>query len=350
MYQYGVNHDKKRILTKQKKGKKMKRLNHFLSGIGKTAFLFATAAACTFGAVSCSDDDGDGDGSSSAGNTESGVIETTTGKKVRVVKAGEYTYSYNSDGTLASYFNGDVTYNATYNPFTLTSHYKGSDWEQDLTYGISLNSKGYISAINATESSKEDGESSTSSGKITFSYNGSGNITQIKSSGKGTIVEDGEKISGSSSATYDFTWTDGKLMKISYSYSGFGEKETETYEFTYGSNAKQNVFCQYVPAFMDNDLLDDFSYIGYIGKGPAMLPTSCKYTYTEDDEKPQSGTVSCTYTLNSDGTVNKFTGFESGTMGYADITSSGSKTAAKSVASKTLKRGMLKGWFLKKSK
>lgn len=95
----------------------------FFVRMNKTAFVFATAAVCAFGAVSCGDDGDDDDaggGGSAAGNTESGVIQTPTGEKKRVAKAGQYSYSYNSDGTLASFFDGDVTYNATYKPFTMT--------------------------------------------------------------------------------------------------------------------------------------------------------------------------------------------------------------------------------------
>ena len=105
----------------------------FFVRMNKTAFVFATAAVCAFGAVSCGDDGDDDDaggGGSAAGNTESGVIQTPTGEKKRVAKAGQYSYSYNSDGTLASFFDGDVTYDATYKPFTVSFYYKDSDIEE----------------------------------------------------------------------------------------------------------------------------------------------------------------------------------------------------------------------------
>ena len=60
------------------------------------------------------------------------------------------------------------------------------------------------------------------------------------------------------------------------------------------------------------------------------MPTSCKVTDT-DDEETHIQTYSCTYTLNSDGTVNTFNGIENGTMIYDNMTASGSETAAKSV-------------------
>lgn len=87
--------------------------SNFIVRMNKTVFVFATAAVCALGTVSCGgDDDGDeaGGGGSSAGNTESGVIQTPTGGKVRVAKAGGYTFSYNSDGSLASFFDRAATF------------------------------------------------------------------------------------------------------------------------------------------------------------------------------------------------------------------------------------------------
>ena len=89
--------------------------SNFIVRMNKTFFVFATAAVCALGTVSCGgDDDGDeaGGGGSSAGNTESGVIQTPTGGAVRVAQAGEYTFSYNSDGTLASFFDGTILFSA----------------------------------------------------------------------------------------------------------------------------------------------------------------------------------------------------------------------------------------------
>ena len=86
----------------------------------------------------------------------------------------------------------------------------------------------------------------------------------------------------------------------------------------------------YVPAIIDDDMIAAFFYLGYYGKGPSVLPTSCKVTDT-DDEGTNVQTYSCSYTLNSDGTVNTFNGIENGTMIYDNKTASGSETAAKSV-------------------
>ena len=319
----------------------------FFVRMNKTAFVFATAAVCAFGAVSCGDDGDDDDaggGGSAAGNTESGVIQTPTGEKKRVAKAGQYSYSYNSDGTLASFFDGDVTYNATYTPFTMTGHYKGSYIEQTTSDVISLNGKGYISGLKLSVENIDSEGKDVSSGNVSFSYDGNGHLTHVVAKGSGYYTEEGKKYNYTSKSEYTYTWEGGKLLKMVYNYSDGYEKESSTVEYTYGSNAKQNVTCQYVPAFIDDDMIAAFFYIGYYGKGPSVLPTSCKVT-NKDDEYSDTENYTCTYTLNSDGTVNTFTGIENGTMVYGNSASAGSKIAAKPAIMNKPARGLYKGLF-----
>ena len=319
----------------------------FFVRMNKTAFVFATAAVCAFAAVSCGDDGDDDDaggGGSAAGNTESGVIQTPTGEKKRVAKAGQYSYSYNSDGTLASFFDGDVTYNATYKPFTMTGHYKDSYIEQTTSDVISLNGKGYISGLKLSVENIDSEGKDVSSGNVSFSYDGNGHLTHVVAKGSGYYTEEGKKYNYTSKSEYTYTWEGGKLLKMVYNYSDGYEKESSTVEYTYGSNAKQNVTCQYVPAFIDDDMIAAFFYIGYYGKGPSVLPTSCKVTY-KDDEYSDTENYTCTYTLNSDGTVNTFTGIENGTMVYGNSASASSKIAAKPAIMKKPARGLYKGFF-----
>lgn len=321
--------------------------SEFFVRMNKTAFVFATAAVCAFGAVSCGDDGDDDDaggGGSTAGNTESGVIQTPTGEKKRVAKAGQYSYSYNSDGTLASFFDGDVTYNATYKPFTMTGHYKDSNIEQTTSDVISLNGKGYISGLKLSVENIDSEGKDVSSGNVSFSYDGNGHLTHVVAKGSGYYTEEGKKYNYTSKSEYTYTWEGGKLLKMVYNYSDGYEKESSTVEYTYGSNAKQNVTCQYVPAFIDDDMIAAFFYIGYYGKGPSVLPTSCKVTY-KDDEYSDTENYTCTYTLNSDGTVNTFTGIENGTMVYGNSASAGSKIAAKPAIMNKPARGLYKGLF-----
>ena len=115
------------------------------------------ALALTAGFASCGDDDDEG--GSATPNTESGVLETTSGKKVRVTGAGNLTYSYNSDGTLASFGYGSHPYEASYNPFTFTQDNYGNGYKDvSVVSNIRTNGSGYITGC--TE--KYDYESSDS--------------------------------------------------------------------------------------------------------------------------------------------------------------------------------------------
>lgn len=134
-------------------------------------------------------------------------------------------------------------------------------------------------------------------------------------------------------------------MKAVYNYSDIDETESTVVEYTYGSEAMQNVTCQYVPAFIEDEMIAAFFYMGYYGKGPSVLPTSCKVTDT-DDEGTNVQTYSCSYTLNSDGTINTFNGIENGTMVYGNMISSGSEAAAKSVMMNNKHaKGLYKNFF-----
>ena len=75
----------------------------------------ATALALTTSFTSCSSDDDDDSGSGS-GNTEAGIIETKTGEKMRITKVGNIRYSYNDNGTLASFGNVSYPFEVSYNP------------------------------------------------------------------------------------------------------------------------------------------------------------------------------------------------------------------------------------------
>ena len=226
----------------------------------------------------------------------------------------------------------------------MTGHYKDSNIEQTTSDVISLNGKGYISGLKLSVENIDSEGKDVSSGNVSFSYDGNGHLTHVVAKGSGYYTEEGKKYNYTSKSEYTYTWEGGKLLKMVYNYSDGYEKESSTVEYTYGSNAMQNVTCQYVPAFIDDDMIAAFFYIGYYGKGPSVLPTSCKVT-NKDDEYSDTENYTCTYTLNSDGTVNTFTGIENGTMVYGNSASAGSKIAAKPAIMKKPARGLYKGFF-----
>lgn len=87
----------------------------------------ATALALTTSFTSCSSDDDDCNCSGS-GNTAAGVIETKTGEKMRITEVGNIRYSYNDNGTLASFGSTSDSYEVSYNPFTITQINSGNGY------------------------------------------------------------------------------------------------------------------------------------------------------------------------------------------------------------------------------
>ena len=296
----------------------------------KAMFSFLSIMLCSTGLVSCGDDDGDDTGGGGSGGEANSVVipslNTNDGQKVRVAQAGEYSYFYNSDGSLASYNDGDITFTATYNPFVLTSSATDGDFSENNTYSnIKLNSQGYVTGMSVAQIYKGSDYEDNITGSVSFTYNGNGNLTKFVAKGKGYEIEDGHKYNVSSTSTMNYTWSNGNLVQIDYSIEG-GDNESGTIKYTYAADAKQNVTLQYVPAFVSDDIsgMPDFQYIGLLGKGPSQLPTSYTHSYTDDEGHYHSSSKTCTYVLNSDGTVKSFTGMDRGNMSYISVGSSSS--------------------------
>lgn len=290
----------------------------------------ATALALTTSLTSCSSDDDDCNCSGS-GNTAAGVIETRTGEKMRITKAGNIRYSYNDNGTLASFGSTSDPYEVSYNPFTITHINSGNGYsDKDVFSNIGTNSGGYITSLSNKYDYEGTEDEEHGTGKISVSYNGNGNITRMKGSGSGVYIEDGDKEKYSSSFDYVFTWDDGKLIKAVYTFVEDGEKDVETYIYDY-TNAEKNITLQYIPNFMsidDDDFLGALFCIGYMGKGPSLLPSGVEYT-SKDDEGTDERYYDCIYYTNNDGIVQRYTGMTSGYMSYDNVEETTPKAIAK---------------------
>lgn len=310
-----------------------KKLFEYGKSFSRMGMAVVAALALTAGFASCGDDDDEG--GSATPNTELGVLETISGKKVRLTGTSQLRYTYNSDGTLASFGYGTHPYEASYNPFTLTLDNNGSGFKYPdilVVSNIRTNGSGYITGC--TE--KYDYESSDSeeheSGSVSVSYNGNGNVTRIKGSGSGYYIEDGEKEKYSSSFDYSFTWSDGKLLKAVYTFGEDGEKIIETLEYDY-DDAKANVTLQYVPNFLyvePDSFLAGLFFIGYVGKGPSYFPTGVDYT-RKDYDGTHNKYWDLSYTL-IDGIVYRYEGWNDGEMSYSTLSGTSLRGVAKTPA------------------
>lgn len=244
--------------------------------------------------VSCGDDDEIGNY-----NVGSIVIETEDGDQLLVTGVGSLKYSYDSDGVLTYFYDGDgfdVTNNGT--TFTYTDSY-GTE-----TCQLTLNGNGYITKLVYEGNYEEDSWKETGN----MSYDGSGHLTKISYSYSETYIEDDEKESYSGSGSWTLTWSDGLLTKFVDSASETGYKYTDTYEYDYGSNTYPNAYCQYAPAlWRGNDaVINELSYIFMLGIGPTYLPSTVEYTETEEEDGDTDiydGSSSYKFSFNSDGTI-----------------------------------------------
>lgn len=304
----------------------------------------ATALALTTSFTSCSSDDDDDSGSGS-GNPEAGIIETKTGEKMRITKVGNIRYSYNDNGTLASFGNVSYPFEVSYNPFTFTCINSGNGYsDKSVVSNIHTNSSGYITSMSEKYDYEGTEDEEHGTGKISISYNGNGNITRMKGSGSGFYTEDGDKEKYSSSFDYVFTWNDGKLIKAVYTFVEDGEKDVETYIYDY-TDAEKNLTLQYIPNFMnddDDDIFGALFCIGYMGKGPSLLPSGVK-NISKDDEGTNEHYYNCTYYKNNDGTVSSYTGMASGYIAYDNVEETTPKAIAKSAsATRSTKMGIFR--------
>lgn len=270
----------------------MKRLKF----IGMAAF----AVALCGGFSSCSDDDDD-----NGGSVPTGPTATFSGKLLSQI--GRYTFSYDENGRCVevSHPSGDDgASEIDYSTGTITTDYGD-------TYNVTFNGKGYITSLYGAWDYIEDGESSSGSGRISFSYDGNGHLIGVTSSGSSTEVYEGERYSYSESGKAVLTWQDGNLIKTEQTVTenDGGEKITEVVRssFEYGNQA--NPTGQYCVALENNFLdleLSVYSHIGLFGVGPAYFPTSYSY-YENYDGEEHTDNGNCSYTLNSDGTINRET-------------------------------------------
>ena len=150
---------------------------------------------CLFSA--CNDDDDD--------KIPQGPAITYAGKLPS--RIGDYTFVYDDNNRCTqvkknSYVYGEIDYD------------KGVVIMDDEEAKVSFNSDGYVTGISASWNYNEDGYSYKGSGKISFSYNGNGQLVSYIESSSESGKEDGESFSSQGSYKATYTWKDGNLIKV----------------------------------------------------------------------------------------------------------------------------------------
>ena len=277
----------------------------------KTLKLFGVlllgSVALDFMACSSGDEPGGGKASSTAG-----ILDKESG--LRLKKAGDYTIYYDDNGRIERVTEGRyATYLFGYNPntFSYVDSWYG-DEEPNEIYKVGYNGSGFLSSMNYSfEDVNEDGYKESESGEASISYS-NGHVTKITMSGKGSFYEDDYRYSWTGTGSVTFTWSKNRLVKVTWKETEKGAGETWNYteEWVYGyEDADENIYLQYTPslAYAMEDNLDIFAYVGLLGEGPDVLPSSATYyeeeTSSDGDDYTNEKTYSFRYGFNKNGSV-----------------------------------------------
>lgn len=228
--------------------------------------------------ASCGDDDDDELGGAPATDTEQGGTSQQGGSAPKgfvcptYVDGYEFVYNdkgfvINAGGCLFDYDHGTMSY----------------DDSDESTTTFSLNSQGFISRLT------EKGDDYTD--VMTYEYDKGG---RLKSTHE-TYTKGGE----TDHATQTFTWQNNNLVRAEWKSEG----DVEVYTFTYGDQKKSPL--QWTMAESHIDEFDDgqLAFGGLIGVPSECYPTAYAFVYTEDGIEDESGSYTCTYELNEDGTI-----------------------------------------------
>lgn len=317
----------------------MHKIYSFIQKAAKVTFAFSFCVMSAFALASCGDDDDDnnlpggngGNDSENTGGNTGGGSEVVAPSGLRPVSIGQYAFLYDNKNrcTEISYINDysdglvQINYAKGTISYTDSENYNdGSYWKSTQTGSCTFTKDGYIASIKLTvkddEYEKEDNYryATNRNDSYTMSYDNEGHLKSIAVTAKGTVTLNGQKFNVSGTMNLAFTWVDGNLVraedKVVTSYGNLKDTSTDVVTYTYGD--ERNRFCQ--PTYATSYLFDcigEFSeqlaLSGLLGKGSAKLPVSFDYISTEqgglDGDYEDSGSETCRYELNSDGTIQK---------------------------------------------
>ena len=271
--------------------------------------ILAMATFTTFVFQSCSNDDDDVEPGKGTPSTEAGLLDKSSGLRVRSV--GDYSFEYDSKGRLDYVSEGsNYGYKFSYNPNKVTRESYGEEKE---SYSVGYNSNGYLSSFSYKDSDEDGSETGTAS----LSYDDDGHLTQISSSYQGSFYEKGKQYNESETASATLTWKSSRVTKIVLKYSGTegdGDRysETQTWTYEYSDYTMENYYNKYLqwtytilraldiegPAFM--------AYVGLFGKGSKYLPSGAERVRVEienGEEERREYSYSFSYGFNNNGSL-----------------------------------------------
>lgn len=270
------------------------------------SFMLTLLYSITFGLSSCSKEDNDDNYIGSNPGEPSNPVETQTSTDAI---GGQYLKSIIEqswfDDTLPyicnlydfSYKGGKVSVYQTDFEIITSSSVSGKEWNFILEHGevvrfsnIISDEKGRILSFVASEEKSDDRLKKTS---YTFTYNISGQLSQIK----------GRSLQGNDEdILIRIIWSNNNISSVVIE----DEYWPQTISFTYGTriNTYQQMpmtlaRCVFDSGYDDLELIRGLLLIGKFGMGPQYLPESYTTTNMYNDEEPYA----ITYKFNLNGTI-----------------------------------------------
>lgn len=280
-----------------------------------TVMLMSFAASLCL--VACGDDDDNINDNNSNTFAPVGVLDPSTGLRLKSV-GGNHFYNYDANGQL-DYIDYNINgfhqrWEFTYNPNKIILHSNGSE----MVYSVTYNNAGYLLRLDGTGERVYYGSRGkvTLNEFITFDYDTNGHIAKIEWSQK-QIRTEHYTISDTwtYNTTYTYTWNNNLLVQeifeVTYEEGGedWGtEKETTTYSYT--NSAYRNVYHQWTRNIVPESDLALYAYVGLLGTGPNMLPSSSEtveeVTSRGKSKNPRTRNKTYTYGFNADGSVSYY--------------------------------------------
>lgn len=260
-------------------------------------------ALCSIAFSSCGDDEEENSGGSNPGGP------SVTFSDKLLTQAGQYIFHYDEKkrcNVVETYDYYDGPFKEVEIDYSDNSVYFDSE---GMGMKVAFNQKGYITKLSGSWNENEEGEVSSGSLSISFTYDKSNHITSTTlTSDEKEIYEGIEfKYSGTGKSTY--TWSNDNLVNITTKYVDYenGEKsETiDKYDITYNEGMENKT--RQIPVVLSYYLIDydisSVAIVGLFGVGPKNLPEIIINEYTEDGESYEPYETNVSYELNSDGTI-----------------------------------------------
>lgn len=203
-------------------------------------------------------------------------VETET--NLRLIKAGDETYSYDNKGRCIAIKNKYHRYTIDWDKGEILS--ADSDNPTGYTWNFKTDSKGLITEYAGNWEYGDASAKGQGNEKTVFSYDKTGHLTTvIFNSTVSDLVGDGEFKQNIKSV---LTWENGNLVQINIvsDYTDFGTRHVteDNYKITYDSG-KGNVHKQWSQGILqlfDFPLSSEFGNIGMYGTGTVDFPVNIK--------------------------------------------------------------------------